>query len=274
MNKEFQEVREFHQKFGHPTSDFPVSLTEDRAKKRYTWMLEEMSEFLTAVKEKDIVEQADAMIDTIYFALGTLVEMGVQPDALFRIVQHANMSKLWYDGKPHYNEMGKVIKPEGWENPHMKLQEAIQNMNSSNLIDSTMVDYMIDYQYNEVRNFQQAFGHPISDVPVLLTEDRAKKRYAWMLEEINEFLDAVKKQDIVEQADAMIDTIYFALGTLVEMGVKPGILFDIVQHANMSKLWADGKPHYNEMGKIIKPEGWENPHPKLQLAIRKMYVRR
>ena len=274
MNKEFQEVREFHQKFGHPTSDFPVSLTEDRAKKRYTWILEEMNEFLTAVKEKDIVEQADAMIDTIYFALGTLVEMGVQPDALFRIVQHANMSKLWYDGKHHYNEMGKVIKPEGWENPHMKLQEAIQNMNSSNLIDSTMVDYMIDYQYNEVRNFQQAFGHPISDVPVLLTEDRAKKRYAWMLEEINEFLDAVKKQDIVEQADAMIDTIYFALGTLVEMGVKPGILFDIVQHANMSKLWADGKPHYNEIGKIIKPEGWENPHPKLQLAIRKMYVRR
>ena len=41
MNKEFQEVSEFHQKFGHPTSDFPVSLTEDRAKKRYTWMLEE-----------------------------------------------------------------------------------------------------------------------------------------------------------------------------------------------------------------------------------------
>lgn len=128
MNKEFQEVREFHQKFGHPTSDFPVSLTEDRAKKRYTWMLEEMNEFLTAVKEKDIVEQADAMIDTIYFALGTLVEMGVKPGILFDIVQHANMSKLWADGKPHYNEMGKIIKPEGWENPHPKLQLAIRKM--------------------------------------------------------------------------------------------------------------------------------------------------
>lgn len=95
-----------------------------------------------------------------------------------------------------------------------------------------------------------------------------------MLEEINEFLQASEKQDIVEQADAMIDTIYFALGTLVEMGIEPDELFYIVQNANMSKLWADGKPHYNEMGKIIKPEGWENPHPKLQLAIRKMYVRR
>ena len=95
-----------------------------------------------------------------------------------------------------------------------------------------------------------------------------------MLEEINEFLDAVKEQDVVAQADAMIDTIYFALGTLVEMGVQPGILFDIVQHANMSKIWPDGKPHYNGTGKVIKPEGWENPHPKLQLAIRKMYIKR
>ena len=103
-----------------------------------------------------------------------------------------------------------------------------------------------------------------------MTSDRAKKRYAWILEEINEFLDAVKAEDIVEQADAMIDTIYFALGTLVEMGVHPGVLFDIVQHANMSKLWADGKPHYNEMGKVIKPDGWENPHPKLQEAIAEM----
>ncbi len=126
-------------------------------------------------------------------------------------------------------------------------------------------------EFEAVREFHQAFGLPTSDTPISLTEDRANKRYAWMLEEINEFLVAVKEQDIVEQADAMIDTIYFALGTLVEMGVQPGELFDIVQNANMSKLWEDGKPHYNEMGKVVKPEGWENPHPKLQLAIKKMY---
>ena len=125
-------------------------------------------------------------------------------------------------------------------------------------------------EFEEVRAFHQAFGHPVSNVPVSLTEDRAKKRYAWMLEEINEFLDAVKEQDIVEQADAMIDTIYFALGTLVEMGVQPGILFNIVQNANMSKLWPDGKPHYNGMGKVIKPEGWQDPHKKLELTIQNM----
>lgn len=128
MNKEYKKVKEFHQKFGHPVSSSPVSLTVERAKKRYTWMMEEINEFLEAAKQQDIVEQADAMIDTIYFALGTLVEMGIKPDKLFNIVQEANMSKLWSDGKPHYNEMGKTIKPSTWVDPHPKLEEAINKM--------------------------------------------------------------------------------------------------------------------------------------------------
>ena len=272
MNREFENVKQFHQAFGHPVSNEPVPLTEERASKRYAWMLEEINEFLLAVRTQDVVEQADAMIDTIYFALGTLVEMGVQPDELFRIVQQANMSKLWPDGLPHYNETGKVIKPEGWQDPHTKLQQAVLNMRNS--VDYLAKDYALDYQYNEVRAFHQAFGHPVSNEPVSLTEERANKRYAWMLEEINEFLAAVRAQDVVEQADAMIDTIYFALGTLVEMGVQPGILFDIVQNANMSKLWPDGLPHYNEMGKVIKPEGWQDPHPQLELAIRRMRIKK
>ena len=87
---------------------------------------------------------------------------------------------------------------------------------------------------------------------------------------INEFLEASEKQDIVKQADAMIDTIYFALGTLVEIAIEPDELFYIVQNANMSKLWPDGKPHYNEMGKVIKPKGWEDHHKKLELTIQNM----
>ena len=125
-------------------------------------------------------------------------------------------------------------------------------------------------EYYEVKKFHQVFGLPYSDVPVPLTLERAKKRYSWILEEINEFVDASEKQDLVEQADAMIDTIYFALGTLVEMGIEPDELFSIVQNANMSKLWPDGKPHYNNIGKVIKPEGWEDPHQKLVVAIQKM----
>lgn len=77
-----------------------------------------------------------------------------------------------------------------------------------------------------------------------------------MLEEINEFLEA---DEIVEQADVMIDVIYFALGTLVEMGIRPDKLFEIVQSANMAKLLPDGKPHYNAEGKTIRLRNWEDP---------------
>lgn len=124
MNKQWEMVKDFQEKFGHPTSEKPVMMDEARAKKRYNWMLEEINEFLEA---EDITEQADAMIDVMYFALGTLVEMGIRPDELFNIVHNANMTKLWEDGKPHYGADGKTIKPATWEDPHPKLLAEIEN---------------------------------------------------------------------------------------------------------------------------------------------------
>ncbi len=123
MNKQYNDVKLFHEKFGHPCPDAPCKLDKKRALSRAKWMNEEVAEFLIA---DDIYDQADAMIDLLYFALGTLVEMGLEPDELFSIVQEANMTKLWPDGKPHYNPKdGKVIKPEGWEDPAPKLRACI-----------------------------------------------------------------------------------------------------------------------------------------------------
>ena len=126
MNAEWEKVKQFHLKFGHPVADTPKQMAQERAVKRYHWMLEEINEFIEA---DEIVEQADAMIDVIYFALGTLVEMGIRPDTLFDIVQDANMAKLWPDGKPHYNAEGKTIKPDTWEDPHGKLETEIRRQN-------------------------------------------------------------------------------------------------------------------------------------------------
>ena len=123
MKKEWNDVREFHEKFGHPCPDAPRMLDKRRSLSRAKWMNEEVAEFLVA---EDIYEQADAMIDLMYFALGTMVEMGLEPDELFEIVQQANMAKLWPDGKPHYNPKdGKVIKPDTWEDPAPKIRACI-----------------------------------------------------------------------------------------------------------------------------------------------------
>lgn len=125
MNHEFEQVKKMHEVFGYPTKDVPTPMELKRAQSRYNWMIEECNEFIAAVEEGDIVEQADAMIDLIYFGLGTLVEMGIEPDNLFNIVQDANMSKVWPDGKVHNRDDGKTIKPPTWEDPHGKLAAEI-----------------------------------------------------------------------------------------------------------------------------------------------------
>lgn len=273
MNKEFEDVRVFNKTFGRDVPDKPVLLSYEVAEKRYEWILEEINEFMVAAIERDIVEMADAIIDIIYHALGVLTEMGIQPDPLFKIVQNANMSKLWPDGKSHCNKWGKLIKPSGWKDPHNKLAEAISLMYDDNSIDSLKEDYSLNYQYEEVRKLRQTFELPISDVPILLSLESAREKCFWILEEINEFMVAAENCDIVEMADAMIDTIYLCLATLAQMGIQPEELFEIVQNSNMNKLWPDGKPHYNETGKIIKPNGWEDPHKKLALTIKKMQTK-
>lgn len=129
INEEYYQVKEFHKAFNHPYSDKPTLIDMNLAQKRYDWMKEEIDEFLEAVENRDIYEQADAMIDLIYFALGTLVVLGVTPAEVFKVVQNANMSKLWEDGKPRFREGdGKVIKPPTWEDPHDKIVETINNM--------------------------------------------------------------------------------------------------------------------------------------------------
>ena len=122
MNRQYQQVKEFHIKFGAPCGDEPKLLSAARVEKRYAWMLEEINEFKAA---KSIDEQADAIMDLIYFGLGTMVEMGVKPDNLFEIVHRANMAKIWDDGKPHYHD-GKVVKPPAWKDPKPLLIEEIE----------------------------------------------------------------------------------------------------------------------------------------------------
>lgn len=93
------------------------------------------------------------------------------------------------------------------------------------------------------------------------------KRVSWMLEELAEFAAADTLED---QADALIDLIYFAIGTFTMMGVKPEALFDIVHNANMGKVGPDGRVLRNEQGKIVKPDNWEKyfaPEPKIQAEI-------
>lgn len=157
----------------------------------------------------------------------------------------------------------------------------------------------LDHAKAQTDEFQKAFGLEYSETPIELTLEATQKRVNYIAEELVEALAAVstsqpvffsavtdlieaitKAEDksnengdvnaenkLVALADAFTDVNYFTQGTFSIMGVQPQPLFDIVQEANMAKL-VDGKPiRRPEDGKVMKPEGWEAPEPKLALEI-------
>jgi predicted HAD superfamily Cof-like phosphohydrolase len=118
--------------------------------------------------------------------------------------------------------------------------------------------------WSKVRAFHDAFDKLAPRRPTLQTPELVARRAEWIAEELDELRQAL---NIAEQVDAYVDILYFALGGLVEMGVDPSEPFELVQLANMAKLWPDGKPRYREDGKIIKPPGWTAPDEDIAACV-------
>jgi predicted HAD superfamily Cof-like phosphohydrolase len=122
MRNAYFDVHDFHRTFDHPRNTRPVLQPAERVSARADWLDEEVTELREATT---IAEQADAYIDIIYFAMGGLVEMGVNPDRLWSIVHGANMAKVWPDGTVRRREDGKIVKPDGWVAPDALIEAEI-----------------------------------------------------------------------------------------------------------------------------------------------------
>jgi predicted HAD superfamily Cof-like phosphohydrolase len=117
-------------------------------------------------------------------------------------------------------------------------------------------------QLTAVRQFHDAFGLLVSDAPNAdLGEATHLLRYNLMKEENEEYLDAVRRNDPVEIADALGDMLYILCGTILSHGLQHKIeeVFDEIQRSNMSKLGEDGKPIYREDGKVLKGPNYFKP---------------
>ena len=108
------------QTFGQEVKTRP-SFPEDKiANLRIELIKEELSELYNAIKDKDITEVADALTDILYVTYGAGHAFGINLDKCFEEVQNSNMSKLGEDGKPIYNEKGKVLKGPNYFKPDLK----------------------------------------------------------------------------------------------------------------------------------------------------------
>ena len=116
----FEDVKIFMKTFGQKVITTPQFPDEKTASLRFELIKEELNELDEAMKTKNLKEVADALTDILYVTYGAGCAYGIDLDKCFKEVQRANMSKLGKDGKPIYNEKGKVMKGPNYSEPDLK----------------------------------------------------------------------------------------------------------------------------------------------------------
>ena len=115
----FENVKKFMQTFGQEVRTKAGFPNDKIVNLRLDLIREELSELRKAIEEKDIKEVADALTDILYVTYGAGHAFGINLDKCFEEVQNSNMSKLGSDGKPIYNEYGKVMKGPSYFKPNL-----------------------------------------------------------------------------------------------------------------------------------------------------------
>ena len=115
----FSKVGIFMKTFGQEVKDKPSFSTEKINKLRIDLINEELDELTEAMKNKDLLEVADALTDILYVTYGAGHAFGINLDKCFEEVQNSNMSKLDENGMPIYNEAGKVMKGPNYFKPDL-----------------------------------------------------------------------------------------------------------------------------------------------------------
>jgi len=116
----FEEVKKFMETFGQRVRTKPQFPDEKTMKLRFDLIKEELNELEEAMKTKNLKEIADALTDILYVTYGAGYAYGINLDKCFKEVQRANMSKLGNDGKPIFNDKGKVMKGPNYSPPNLK----------------------------------------------------------------------------------------------------------------------------------------------------------
>ena len=113
--------------------------------------------------------------------------------------------------------------------------------------------------FEKVGTFMKTFGQEVKSDPSFSTEKINKLRLSLIKEELEELSDAMQKKDLIEVADALTDILYVTYGAGHAFGINLDKCFDEVQNSNMSKLGKNGKPIYNEYGKVMKGPNYFKP---------------
>ncbi len=120
--------------------------------------------------------------------------------------------------------------------------------------------------FDRVKKFMKTFGQEVKEKAGFPNEKITSLRYDLIKEELDEFKEALDKKDLKEVADALTDILYVTYGAGHAFGIDLDKCFEEVQNSNMSKLGEDGKPIYNEKGKVLKGPKYFKPNLKKFVA--------
>ena len=113
--------------------------------------------------------------------------------------------------------------------------------------------------FEKVGVFMKTFGQDVKQSPAFSTDAINELRLSLIKEELDELIEAMNKKDLVEVADALTDILYVTYGAGHAFGINLDDCFEEVQNSNMSKLDKDGKPIYNDKGKVMKGPNYFKP---------------
>ncbi len=114
--------------------------------------------------------------------------------------------------------------------------------------------------FKSVKKFMETFGQEVRQKASFPNEKITSLRYDLIKEELEELKEAMDKKDIKEVADALTDILYVTYGAGHAFGIDLDKCFEEVQNSNMSKLGSDGKPIYNDKGKVMKGPNYFKPN--------------
>ena len=120
--------------------------------------------------------------------------------------------------------------------------------------------------FKRVKKFMKTFGQEVKEKAAFPEDKIASLRVELIREELAELEEAINKKDLKEVADALTDILYVTYGAGHAFGIDLDKCFDEVQKSNMSKLGDDGKPIYNEKGKVMKGPKYFKPDLKKFVA--------
>ena len=120
--------------------------------------------------------------------------------------------------------------------------------------------------FKSVKKFMETFGQEIKEKASFPNDKITSLRYELIKEELDELKEAIDRKDIKEVADALTDILYVTYGAGHAFGIDLDKCFEEVQNSNMSKLGNDGKPIYNENGKVMKGPNYFKPNLGKYLA--------